>query len=89
MVPVLMRVAERGAGPFWSAPRRLPRPLTFNANDELHLSFVYHCAHLYANIFQLKDAVADIEQVRQVFALHHSPCRCVSRSLASSPRPRS
>ena len=45
--------------PFWSGPKRAPDPLTFDANDSLHLNFVNACANLIA--FNL-----GIEQVRNI-----------------------
>ena len=37
--------------PFWSGPKRSPQPVVFDANDELHLDFVWTCSNLiFANI---------------------------------------
>ena len=38
---------------FWSLPRRLPTPLTFDVNDPGHLEFVTAEAFLFANLFHL------------------------------------
>lgn len=34
--------------PFWSGPKRSPSPLTFDAVDPLHFSFVFNAANLIA-----------------------------------------
>lgn len=34
--------------PFWSGPKRAPDPISFDANDTTHLSFVMACANLVA-----------------------------------------
>jgi len=40
-----------GGQPFWSGPKRSPHPLTFSADDELSVDFVYNCANLiFANL---------------------------------------
>lgn len=33
---------------FWSGPKRPPQPLSFDANDDLHMDFVLAAANLYA-----------------------------------------
>lgn len=35
--------------PYWSGPKRAPTPFDFDANDEMHLSFVVSCANLIAS----------------------------------------
>lgn len=53
--------------PFWSGPKRAPDPLTFDANDSLHLNFVNACANLIA--FNLGiEQVRNIKHVRQIAA---------------------
>ncbi len=34
--------------PFWSGPKRAPKPLTFDANDQMHLEYVMSAALLHA-----------------------------------------
>ena len=37
--------------PFWSGPKRCPSPEVFNAEDTIHLEFVWTCANLiFANL---------------------------------------
>lgn len=43
--------------PFWSGPKRCPKPLTFNVDDPMHLDYVYAAANL-------KSAVYGMPQVR-------------------------
>lgn len=33
---------------FWSGPKRAPEPLNFDANEEMHINFVFSCANLIA-----------------------------------------
>lgn len=39
---------------FWSGPKRCPKKIVFDANDELHLDFVVSAANLYAFNFGIK-----------------------------------
>lgn len=40
-----------GGQPFWSGPKRSPQPVTFDAEDDLHLDYVWNCANLiFANL---------------------------------------
>ncbi|KAJ1929637.1 E1 ubiquitin-activating protein [Tieghemiomyces parasiticus] len=39
---------------FWTAPKRAPTPLTFDAADPLHLDFITSAANLYAAVYGLK-----------------------------------
>ncbi|KNE64348.1 ubiquitin-activating enzyme E1 [Allomyces macrogynus ATCC 38327] len=34
--------------PFWSGPKRAPKPLTFDAADPLHMEYIVHAAYLHA-----------------------------------------
>lgn len=53
-----------GGTPFWSGPKRCPTPEQFNADDDLHLDFVWTCANLiFANIGMKS---LDREQVRAI-----------------------
>lgn len=40
--------------PFWSGPKRAPDPLTFNANDPLHLGFIIAASNLHAFNYGLR-----------------------------------
>lgn len=39
---------DKHGNPFWSGPKRAPHPITFNADEELHLSYISACANLIA-----------------------------------------
>lgn len=39
--------------PFWSGSKRCPQPIEFNPENDLHVEFVKHFAHLYANVYSL------------------------------------
>eukprot|EP01116_Phalansterium_solitarium_P005095 TRINITY_DN1640_c0_g1_i4.p1 TRINITY_DN1640_c0_g1~~TRINITY_DN1640_c0_g1_i4.p1 ORF type:complete len:1025 (+),score=498.95 TRINITY_DN1640_c0_g1_i4:192-3266(+) len=51
--PVDMINSQTGA-PFWSGPKRAPKPLTFDAENEEHLGFVIAAANLRAENYGLK-----------------------------------
>jgi len=38
---------------FWSGPKRCPKPLDFDSDNELHLDFVYAAANLRAAVYGL------------------------------------
>ncbi|KAN0062349.1 E1 ubiquitin-activating protein [Thecaphora frezii] len=40
--------------PFWSGPKRAPKPLTFNAEDLTHLEYIVAAANLHAENYGLK-----------------------------------
>ncbi|XP_040573095.1 ubiquitin-like modifier-activating enzyme 1 [Lepeophtheirus salmonis] len=47
--------------PFWSGPKRCPKPLKFDTEDDLHISFLLNAANLYADVYsipQCRDASA-------------------------------
>jgi len=46
-------VTSNGA-PFWSGPKRAPKPLVFDAEDPVHLEFVLSTANLRAQIFGIE-----------------------------------
>jgi len=39
---------DKNGNPFWSGPKRAPHEIVFNADNELHLSYVSSCANLIA-----------------------------------------
>lgn len=40
--------------PFWSGPKRCPKPCKFDVNDEMHMEFIVAAANLRAEVFGLK-----------------------------------
>lgn len=46
--------ADKNGSPFWSGHKRPPKPITFNAQDPLHLDFVIAGANLRGKAFGLK-----------------------------------
>eukprot|EP00759_Apiculatamorpha_spiralis_P024831 PhF_6_TR27979/c0_g1_i1/m.41415/K03178/UBE1, UBA1; ubiquitin-activating enzyme E1 len=46
-------VTPSGA-PFWSGPKRPPRPLTFSKDDDMHIDFIQACAQLRAAAFSIR-----------------------------------
>lgn len=55
--------------PFWSGPKRCPEPLTFDANNPLHLDYVYAGANLKAKVYgipQTRDRQLVSDLVQQV-----------------------
>jgi hypothetical protein len=38
---------------FWSLPKRAPRPIPFDSENALHVSFIAACSCLYARIFNI------------------------------------
>lgn len=40
--------------PFWSPPKKVPSPISFNINDKLHITYVLSCANLYAECFKIR-----------------------------------
>lgn len=37
--------------PFWSGPKRCPVPMAFDANNDLHLDYVWATANLKAEVY--------------------------------------
>uniref|UniRef100_A0A7S3HZG7 Ubiquitin-activating enzyme E1 C-terminal domain-containing protein n=1 Tax=Favella ehrenbergii TaxID=182087 RepID=A0A7S3HZG7_9SPIT len=83
--------------PFWSGPKRCPSPEPFNANDELHLDFVWTCSNLiFANLglpsiekAQCQSIAAGlpvVDYVRQVIAVE-TPEEAKEREAAGRPAP--
>ncbi|OEH77858.1 ubiquitin-activating enzyme e1 family protein [Cyclospora cayetanensis] len=52
---------------FWSAPKRPPKAIEFNPQDELHIQFIVAAANLFANAFGLPQE-RDVEKVRALAA---------------------
>lgn len=40
--------------PFWSGPKRAPKPITFNANDPIHMEYIVAAANLHAFTYGLR-----------------------------------
>lgn len=47
------QVTSSGA-PFWSGPKRCPKPVKFDPNEDLHMDFITSAANLYAFNFGVK-----------------------------------
>lgn len=58
-------VTSTGA-PFWSGPKRSPKPLEFDINNSDHFNFVVAGANLLAFIYGLKDENASFEDYKKV-----------------------
>lgn len=55
---------DSSGNPFWSGPKRCPSPVEFNANDEVHLNFVWTCANLiFTNLGMPALAKAQIQNI--------------------------
>eukprot|EP01053_Blabericola_migrator_P001951 Blabericola_migrator_1__1950@NODE_152_length_12797_cov_95_608720_g133_i0_p2_GENE_NODE_152_length_12797_cov_95_608720_g133_i0NODE_152_length_12797_cov_95_608720_g133_i0_p2_ORF_typecomplete_len1045_score273_34ThiF/PF00899_21/3e34ThiF/PF00899_21/4_9e65UBA_e1_thiolCys/PF10585_9/7_5e62UBA_e1_thiolCys/PF10585_9/5_3e03E1_4HB/PF16191_5/6_3e17E1_4HB/PF16191_5/8_1e03E1_UFD/PF09358_10/1_4e14E1_FCCH/PF16190_5/2_2e14Shikimate_DH/PF01488_20/4_2Shikimate_DH/PF01488_20/3_8Pyr_redox_2/PF07992_14/0_073Pyr_redox_2 len=59
-------VTENGT-PFWSGPKRAPHPLTFDANEKLHIDFVVAAANLFASATGIPQQ-RDVHQVATLAA---------------------
>lgn len=70
--------------PFWSGPKRCPTVLHYNADDDLHLDFVFAGANLRAALYGLPQN-RDREQIRQmVRAVHVAPFKPKSVKIATT-----
>lgn len=58
--------------PFWSGPKRAPSPITFSADDPLHLGFVMAAANLIAYNLGI-DQVRDVNKVRALASKCKAP----------------
>lgn len=58
-------VTSNGA-PFWSGPKRAPKPLQFDINNADHINFVVAGANLLAYIYGLKDPNASMDDYKKV-----------------------
>eukprot|EP01061_Rhynchopus_euleeides_P014516 TRINITY_DN25124_c0_g3_i1.p1 TRINITY_DN25124_c0_g3~~TRINITY_DN25124_c0_g3_i1.p1 ORF type:complete len:1055 (+),score=516.54 TRINITY_DN25124_c0_g3_i1:80-3166(+) len=54
---------------FWSGAKRPPTIVEFEASDELHASFVYHCAHLRAQVYGLEPNMDQAKAAQHAGAL--------------------
>ncbi|XQJ27115.1 ubiquitin-activating enzyme E1, putative [Leishmania guyanensis] len=55
---------------FWSGAKKPPKPQEFNAGSEQDIEFVYHCACLFAKVYQLPPfSLSKEETVRQAAAV--------------------
>ncbi|XP_014240445.1 ubiquitin-like modifier-activating enzyme 1 [Cimex lectularius] len=62
--------------PFWSGPKRCPKPLVFDVNDPLHLDYVFAAANLKAEVYglrQVRDRDAVAEMVKEVVVPEFTP----------------
>ncbi|XP_055313849.1 ubiquitin-like modifier-activating enzyme 1 [Sitodiplosis mosellana] len=62
--------------PFWSGPKRCPKPLTFDVNDPMHVDYVYAAANLKAQSYglpQVRDRATVIELVQQIEVPEFTP----------------
>lgn len=70
--------------PFWSGPKRCPTVLHFDADDDLHLDYVFAGANLRAELYGLpqnRDRAVIKEMVRQV---HVEPFKPKSVKIATT-----
>lgn len=70
--------------PFWSGPKRCPTALTFDADDDLHLDYVFAGANLRAELYgiaQNRDRQAIKQIVQQV---HVEPFKPKSVKIATT-----
>lgn len=44
---------------FWSPPKKVPSPISFNINDKLHILFVESCANLFAECHAIRKITCD------------------------------
>lgn len=51
--------------PFWSGPKRCPKPLFYDPDDDLHLDFVYAGANLRAELYGLPQ-IRSREEIREM-----------------------
>ncbi|KAI3406137.1 UBA1 [Candida oxycetoniae] len=51
--------------PFWSGPKRAPKPLEFDINNKDHLDFIVGGANLLAFIYGLKEPNVSIEEYKK------------------------
>lgn len=70
--------------PFWSGPKRCPTALFFDADDDLHLDYVFAGANLRAGLYgiaQVRDRAAIKAMVQQV---HVEPFKPKSVKIATT-----
>ncbi|KAI5706082.1 hypothetical protein M8J76_010145 [Diaphorina citri] len=62
--------------PFWSGPKRCPKPLEFDVTDPLHLQYIYTGANLKAELYgipQVRNLDAIAQMVKQVVVPEFTP----------------
>ncbi|RNA32502.1 ubiquitin-like modifier-activating enzyme 6 [Brachionus plicatilis] len=52
--------------PFWKLPKRQPNPIEFDAENELHLSFVTSLARLMAHIYRIDQTIEEKDSILAV-----------------------
>lgn len=52
--------------PFWSGPKRAPKPLVFDVNNKDHLDYVVGGANLLAFVYGLKESSPSVEEYMKV-----------------------
>lgn len=52
--------------PFWSGPKRAPKPLVFDYNNPDHFNFIVGGANLLAFVYGLKEQAVDVDQYKKV-----------------------
>ena len=64
--------------PFWSGPKRCPKPAEFSLDCPVHLDFIVAAANLRAEVYGIKDGVtrdtaAIIPVIKKVNVLEFKP----------------
>lgn len=59
-------ITSSGA-PFWSGPKRAPKPVTFSADEPLHINFIMAAANLRAVNFGIKGS-SDVAHIKKAVA---------------------
>jgi len=58
--------------PFWSGPKRCPKPLSFDVNEPFHLDFVVAAANLQAEVYGIAK-IADRAEITKIIASVNVP----------------
>lgn len=53
---------------FWSPPKKIPTPISFNINDKLHVGFIYSAANLYAECYNIRNGKEERIEEGEVYA---------------------
>ncbi|SCU65178.1 ubiquitin-activating enzyme E1, putative [Trypanosoma equiperdum] len=51
---------------FWSGAKKPPKPQEFSVDSELNVSFVYHCAKLLAQVYNLSAFTLSVKEVAEL-----------------------